>query len=467
MSKFEKTEDKSEIDISFAARTTSRRSPKTWTDGWIVDSGATNHMTKYRGNFSDFSASAPTKLIEMADKSKIEVCGVGSVELKTLDTSGRQVTITLKNCLYVPTLSTNLISVSTLISKGHKVSFGEGIAHIDVMGRGQIYLEIRKTGRLYELVLKDKHAEISGETSYLTTGRGETADLRTWHERFGHANIQMLRRLAGSVDGMKIRDSEVSQNNCEICMKAKLNRSPFKKSLRRASQPLELIHSDVQGPMRIPTIENHRYSINFIDDYSRFVMVYTMKSKSEALNKFKDFIADTRNAKFRVMGLRTDNGGEYTSREFEEFCRNNGIRRELTIPGVPEQNGVAERCWRTLNEMGRALLRSREVSERWWGRAIIMAAYIRNRCLTNSLPEGVTPFEKFTGKRPDVRGMKIFGSRVVVHNDDQQKGKWMDRGLPGIFFGIWTSDERVCGICTQQGESFDHPKCEISGIRRL
>jgi len=85
---------------------------------------------------------------------------------------------------------------------------------------------------------------------------------------------------------------------------------------------LVLIHSDVWGPTRTPSEENdHRYAINFIDDYSRHIRVYTMKTKDEALNKFKQYIADTATIgnELRVKCLRTDNGGEYTSTEFNKF----------------------------------------------------------------------------------------------------------------------------------------------------
>ena len=131
--------------------------------------------------------------------------------------------------------------------------------------------------------------------------------------------------------------------------------------------------------------------------------------------------------------LRSDNGGEYTSGEFISFCLEKGIRRELTIPDTPQQNGIAERNWRTLFEMTRAMLKTANLSNKWWGRAIITAAYTKNRTLTKSNNEPITPEELFTGKRPNLKDMKIFGTDIYVH--DPTSSKLDERAYKGIFLG--------------------------------
>ena len=86
------------------------------------------------------------------------------------------------------------------------------------------------------------------------------------------------------------------------------------------------------------------YYVTFIDDYSRKTWVYFLKSKDEVFGKFKEFKALGDNISERkIMTLRSDNGGEYTSNEFGNFCKDAGIKRELTTPYNPQQNGVAER----------------------------------------------------------------------------------------------------------------------------
>jgi transposase InsO family protein len=124
---------------------------------------------------------------------------------------------------------------------------------------------------------------------------------------------------------------------------------------------LELIHSDVCGPMPSTSISGYVYYVSFIDDYSRKTWVYFLKSKDEVFGKFKEFKALIENLSERkIKILRSDNGGEYTSKEFIIFCKDVGIKRELTTPYNPQQNGVAERKNRTIMEAVKTIVRNRE-----------------------------------------------------------------------------------------------------------
>jgi transposase InsO family protein len=106
---------------------------------------------------------------------------------------------------------------------------------------------------------------------------------------------------------------------------------------------LELIHSDVCGPMPSFSISAYVYYVSFIDDYSCKTWIYFLKSKDEVFSKFKEFKALIENLYERnIKILRSDNGGEYTSKEFVSFCEDVGIKRELTTPYNLQQNGVAE-----------------------------------------------------------------------------------------------------------------------------
>ena len=98
------------------------------------------------------------------------------------------------------------------------------------------------------------------------------------------------------------------------------------------------------------------YYVTFIDDYSRKVWTFFLKHKSEVFQKFKEWKTMVENQRGRkVRALRSDNGGEYTSTEFKEYLARHGIKHQLSIPGRPEQNGVAERMNRTLLERARSI----------------------------------------------------------------------------------------------------------------
>jgi len=127
--------------------------------------------------------------------------------------------------------------------------------------------------------------------------------------------------------------------------------TPFPTLSTRASHPLQLVHSDVHGPVKVETHQGYRYWVSFIDDFSCFKAVCLLKRKSETFGTFKQFKAWAENLTGERMGsLRDDKGGVYMSREFEAFCIDHGIQRQHTVRNSPQQNGIAERANRTIEE---------------------------------------------------------------------------------------------------------------------
>ena len=157
---------------------------------------------------------------------------------------------------------------------------------------------------------------------------------------------------------------------------------------------MEIIHSDVCGPMRKESMKGARYFVEFIDDASRLCEVRFIKSKSDVLKKTKEFIAMVEKQKGEsVKTLQTDNGTEYTGNEFDKYLKEKGITRRLTVPNNPEQNGVAERKNRTLLDTARCLLLESKLPHTFWAEAVNTANYLRNRTPTSRL-DGHSPYEK-------------------------------------------------------------------------
>ena len=150
---------------------------------------------------------------------------------------------------------------------------------------------------------------------------------------------------------------------CTDCLKGKQHRDPIpKKSTWRASQKLELIHADICGPITPTSNSNKRYILLFTDDYSRKTWVYFLVEKSEAFSSFKHFksMAEKQTGLF-VKCLHTDRGGEFISNEFNEFCKHNGIKRQMTTAYTPQQNGIAERKNRTVMNMVRSMISNKNI----------------------------------------------------------------------------------------------------------
>lgn len=137
------------------------------------------------------------------------------------------------------------------------------------------------------------------------------------------------------VDGMQI--SKVNNNHCDVCVMGKQTRRPFKTSETRSTKVLELIHSDVCGPMQEASFADALYFVTFIDDYSGKTFAYTMKRKSEVIDKFKSFKSFVERSTGKTIKMfRSDGGGEYTSNVFRKLFDDCGIVHQMSAPHTPE-----------------------------------------------------------------------------------------------------------------------------------
>ncbi|CAL9019321.1 unnamed protein product, partial [Prunus brigantina] len=187
--------------------------------------------------------------------------------------------------------------------------------------------------------------------------------------------------------------------------------------------------------MQITTIGGNKYFLTFIDDCSRMCWVYFMKFKSEVFNIFKKFKAMVElQSGYKIKKLRSDRVGEYTSTEFLQFCEEIGLERQLTVAYSPQQNGVAERKNRTIVEMSKTMMKEKKLPYNFWGEAVNTAVYIQNRCPTKAL-ENVTPFEVFSGRKPGVKHLRVFGSICFCHIPGQLRSKLEDAAETCIFVG--------------------------------
>lgn len=176
------------------------------------------------------------------------------------------------------------------------------------------------------------------------------------------------------------------------------------------------MHSDLCGPMRQESLSGAKYFATFIDDATRWCVVKFLKKKSDLTDAFKSYqnMVETQTG-LKVKCLQTDNGKEYKNTELDKHLENCGIKRRLTIPHTPEQNGVAERKNRTLVEMARCLMISSNLPSSFWAEAISTANHLRNRCPSRNL-NGLTPFKKWTSVHPHLSYLKTFGCKGLSLN---------------------------------------------------
>jgi transposase InsO family protein len=282
--------------------------------------------------------------------------GEGTVEF-TANVSGDTTNVSLSNTLHVPDLRTNLMSIGKITDRGLEVHF------------------------------RKNDATILDSTSSVSKNKEVTLELL--HRRLGHANTKDIPSAVREhvMRGVRLANSP-EKFNCEICLQGKMprRRSPFPRRSNRLNKVLDLVHTDVCRPMITQSLGGAKYFIEFIDDASKWCEVRFLKSKAEVFKATTEYIVLVENQKGKkVKCLQSDNGGEYTGKEFDDYLKKRGITRRLTAPYNPEQNGTAERKNRTLLDMARCLLKEFNLPNSFWAEAVNTANHLRNRLPTKSL----------------------------------------------------------------------------------
>ena len=368
---------------------------------WMMDSGAMHHITPCRSDFKDYSLVNGT--IRLGDKSTVDQIGVGTVIFKS--PQGYQ--ITLSNVLHVPAVKTRFMSTCALMQKGASVTFDKEA------------FKIVHNGRCIAIgYLENNLFWLDATGSSLNAHIGNAISLHTWHRRMGHMSHAALKAHGPSaVKGMDLGSSTMDiPTVCHGCELGKSTRKPFPGSVKTTSRILEVVHSDLAGPMQTKSIQGSSYIATFVDDHSRHTVVYFLKSKNQfaaALQKFLSWAETQTSDKLRA--LHSDRGGEYMAASTKDILSQRGIEHHLTMPGSPQQNGKAERFNRTIMDKAMAMLHTADLPNGFWEFAVSTAVHIYNRTPSRML-KWRTPVETWKpGQVPDVSYFRVFGCKGYMH----------------------------------------------------
>ena len=361
---------------------------------WIIDSGCTSHVTHDRSAFVSYTPSSDISNLDLGANSSASIVGRGNIRIDLSQQDGSSKPCLLKNVLHVPNLRYQLLSVSSMSKLGVNVHFDGSSAQIvrksdsSVVGTGTF-----RNG-LYTLDCKPLKSTIPITSSQVALN----SSLQLWHERLAHVNVSGIKSMVtrGVVKGIEVVPDTIVDDTCVGCVLGKSHRTPIPKaSSSRATKLMELVHSDVCGPIEVQSLGGARYFVSFIDDFSKWTVVYFMRRKSEVLEYFKQFRTLAENRHSTKMGslhireyhcnegtnevdqltlkvLRSDNGGEYLSNDFKRFLSDEGIHHQLTVY-TPQQNGVAERMNRTLLDLARSMMHHKSLPKHFWAEALSTA----------------------------------------------------------------------------------------------
>lgn len=392
-------------------------------DVWYLDTGASNHMCGRKHMFVDLDET-PQGNISFGDLSKVPIKGRGNILIKLKNGGHSYIT----DVFYVPDIKHNLLSLGQLLEKGFNISLKDSRLTIsDDRGIPISQVQMSKN-RMFTLNIPHDSPKclsaIALDKSWL------------WHLRLGHLNFDGLRLLSKKKMLKWLPSIDHPNEVCESCVLGKHTRTNFtRQSSWRARKPLELVHTDICGPLTPMSNGQNRYFLTFIDDFSRKTWVYFLKRKSEAFNALKDFKASAeKQSGYSIKMLRSDQGGEYTSGAFKAFCNEHGIKHQFTPAYTPQLNGVAERKNRTILNMARSMLKGKMLPKEFWAEAVSTAVYLLNRCPTKNV-RGVTPEEAWSTHKPSANHLRVFGCVAYAKIPEARRTKLDDKGVKCIFTG--------------------------------
>lgn len=428
-------------------------------DTWIVDSGAGRHLTGNKNLLHNFVECSGPK-VESANGALLNSKGKGDVKLKKYkpNMAGADILI-LKDVLYVPGIVHNLFSVPTSSDRGNMTIFHKKVCYVHEKKQSGKPGEVIATGRRLDgIFVLNAAADESGKNivsmknvannsasinssekankKVKSPESSQKVDEKTWHRRLCHLGLKGMRKLKGMVRGLNFDSQDFEQ--CVHCIKGKMTRLPAPKEGTRATEKLQIVSSDICGPFS-PSVSKAKYMLLFIDDFTRQTFVYFLNYKSETFEKFQEFKVMAENQSgCKIRTFRSDGGGEYTSRKFEDFLKSHGIRHEMTAPACSFQNGTCERANRTIVDKVRTMLSESGLPHMFWAEAARTVVYLKNRCPTVAV-KGKTPQEAWTGKNVSLSHLRTFGCAAYSHVK-HPKSKLDPRGQEFILMGY--SDTR-------------------------
>jgi transposase InsO family protein len=415
---------------------------------WMVDSGATHHITPHRSDFATYKPARGN--VNWGEQVITPQIGVGTVILHPAD-GNRSIEITLHDVMHVPDAKGRFFSLDAAAERGADIRFTRQGPLL--ISNGKVVLKGFRENRLHWF-----HTSNPAVHSFRAS---QPSDI--WHQRMGHMSYKALAQHSKAVSGLTLDpDSEREHPPCHGCELGKQTRLPFHASAKRSDQILQIVHSDLAGPMQVRSLRGALYIATFIDDHSRFGVVYFLKSKDQCAAAFKKYLAwaETQTSK-KLLCLHSDRGGEYLSQAVRSLLDEKGIEHKLTMPGSPQQNGLAERWNRTILDKARSMLHGASLSLSFWELATDVAVHIHNRTPSRVIGWH-TPHELWTSRVPDVSYFRVFGCLAYAHVPQGKRQKLDPRSVPMTFVGyepgskgyrLWNSTTRT--IVLSRDVTFD------------
>ncbi|KAJ9546296.1 hypothetical protein OSB04_018839 [Centaurea solstitialis] len=400
---------------------------------WYIDSGAHRHMTGHRSFLFDYVEKFEG-YVKMADSRPKRIEGHGSI------TDGKYI---IKQVRYVRGLAYNMFSSSQFCDNGFWCKQFMYGATVNTEDEDPV-LVARRTGNLYTTVFRcipQTHPQFEDlshpDNKICLLAKATKADSWLWHQRLCHQNFKDMNKLVSRSLVSGLPETRLSKDTlCPACALGKMKRSSHPPKLEtNCRSPLDMIHMDLCGPMRIESLARKKYMLVLVDEFSRFTWLEFLRAKSDAADRIIAFIKRIQvSLNLQVKKLRSDNGTEFRNSKLQFFLEHVGISHNFSAVRTPQQNGVVERKNRTLVEAARSMMAHSGVPKSFWAEAVATACYTQNRTLIVKRT-GKTAYEMIEKRKPDIRHLRVFGCKCYILNDRDDLGKFDPKADESIFIG--------------------------------
>nr|GEZ63085.1 retrovirus-related Pol polyprotein from transposon TNT 1-94 [Tanacetum cinerariifolium] len=328
--------------------------------------------------------------------------------------------VTISRVYFVEGLGHNLFSVGQFCDSDLKVAFRQHTCFIRNLEGVDLLTESRGNN-LYTLSLGD----IMASSPICLLSKASKTKSWIWHRRLSHLNFGAINHLArqGLVRGLPKLKFE-NDHLCSACAMGKSKKKSHKPKFEDTNQQkLYLLHMDLCGPTCVESVNEKKYILVIVNDYSRFTWVKCLRSKNEAPDFIIKFLKMIQvRLKVPVRRIRIDNGTEFVNQTMREYYEQVGISHETSVALSPQQNSVVERRNRTLIEAAHTMLIYAQAPLFLWAEAVATACYAQNRSIIR-LRHNKTPYELLHGKLHDLSFLYVFGALCYPTNDSESLGK--------------------------------------------
>lgn len=381
---------------------------------WLVDSGCSKHMTPYKSAFKEYSRLEVPTEVNTASGAKLLGVGIGSVTVRVA-VGGSIKPITITGVLYVPGLAGSLISVLQLQDRGFSVCTEPAPGKSLVLSfRGKTVGYAARIGKSYRLVTEG----LEPEEAYMADALGEVSP-ELLHRRMGHLSHSSLKGLDSVTTGLT-GPIKPMEDTCTACILAKAVKVINRAQPERTSEVLGRVIVDWWGPFSVPSLGGATMMLVACDEASRKLWL-RFGARRDFLALFQSLQAELeRETNLKMKVVRSDNAPEFKATA--AILAPIGLKWEFSSLYFQEQVGTPERLNRVLITLSRAMLMACNLPLKFWAEAASTVAYIRNR--TPVGPEGKTPEEAYSGKKPYIGHMRVWGclayARVPKENRENK-----------------------------------------------